>query len=601
MSSRRLVSPGPSCSPVGQYACCPDPRPALPPDPPRPEVRRRTRRAKADPPEPPRPESPPEPPLVPPRPAPPAPPRPVRPRAVAPRPPVALRPVPPPVPSRSRASQPPLACSVADPTSAGDRRGGGREVGGLGAVARLGAVVVAGRRGPRRRRDRDAPRAPQRRLRRFGQRTRRRVAGLRVLGHPVRDDVVERDGQVRPLLRRPRRLPHQVRVHHRRQALRLERPVPDEALHQHAGEGVDVDALVPVVPGEPLGGHVARAAHAERGAADGGAVERAGDAEVGEVRDPALGLLGPDEQHVRRLHVAVHEGLGVRGVERVGHLGDHVHRARGGERAALDEVREVAAVDEAHVDEELAVDVAVVVDRHDVRVVELRRQRRLALEPAAVLLVGGQLAQEALQRDEPLTARVVGAVDLAHATAPDQGVEPVGPEDLRLHIGQPTGRATATDVASRQTTHTRPSRPATIATGPPPTSTAGPASSVDRVDDAHRARVGVGDVEARAVGRQRQRAPAHPHRRHHRTARGVDHGDLPLARHPHPPRVGDDRRGRPVDGHGRDGGARRRVDHHDVVGAGVRDVEQSPVGAGREPGRLRADRDRAAGRLGRPR
>src|SRR6185437_13055429 len=121
-------------------------------------------------------------------------------------------------------------------------------------------------------------------------------------------------------------------------------------------------------------------------------------------------------------------------------------------------------------------DLAVVVDRDDVRVGELRRQRRLALEPAAVLLVGGQLPQEALQRDEPLTARVVGAVDLAHATAPDQGVEPVGPEDLRLHIGQTTGRATATDVASRQTTHTRPSRPAAIATGPAPTSTAGPTS-----------------------------------------------------------------------------------------------------------------------------
>ena len=139
--------------------------------------------------------------------------------------------------------------------------------------------------------------------------------------------------------------------------------MPDEALHEHAGQRVDVDALVPVVAGEPLGRHVARAAHAERGAADGGPVERAGDAEVGEVGDPALGLLRADEQHVGRLHVAVHERLGVRGVERVGHLGDHVHRARRRERAALDEVREVAAVDEAHVDEELAVDVAVVVDR----------------------------------------------------------------------------------------------------------------------------------------------------------------------------------------------------------------------------------------------
>ena len=157
--------------------------------------------------------------------------------------------------------------------------------------------------------------------------------------------------------------------------------MPHQALHQHARERVDVDALVPVVAGEPLGSHVARAAHAQRGAADGGAVQRAGDAEVGEVGDPALGPLRADEQHVGRLHVAVHERLGVRGVERVGHLGDHVHGARRRQRTVRDEVREVAAVDEAHVDEELAVDLAVVVDRDDVRVVELRRQRGLALEP----------------------------------------------------------------------------------------------------------------------------------------------------------------------------------------------------------------------------
>ena len=476
----------------------------------------------------------------------------------------------------------------------GDRRRG--VVRGLGRVLR--GVVVAGRRHPRRRRDRDSPRPAQRRLRRLGQRARRGVARLRVLGHPVRDDVVERHGQVRPLLRGPRRLPHEVRVHHRRQALRLERPVPEQALHEHAGQGVDVDALVPVVAGEPLGGHVARAAHAERRAADGGAVERAGDAEVGEVRDPALGLLGPDEQHVGRLHVAVHERLGVRGVERVGHLGDHVHGARGGQRAALDEVGEVAAVDEAHVDEELAVDLAVVVDRDDVRVGELRRQRRLALEPAAVLLVGGQLPQEALQRDEPLTARVVGAVDLAHATAPDQGVEPVGPEDLRLHRGQHYGarhrhrRRVPADhphppVAARRDRH----RAAAHLDG-------GPDVQGDGVDDPHGARVGIGDVEVRAVGRERHRGAAHPHRRDDRAARGVDHRDLVRARHPRPARIGDDGRGRRADGHGRDGRERGRVDQHHVVGTGVGHVEQPPVGAGREPGRLRADRDgRRVGRV----
>src|SRR6185295_10527095 len=64
-----------------------------------------------------------------------------------------------------------------------------------------------------------------------------------------------------------------------------------------------------------------------------------------------------------------------------------------------------------------------VVDRHDVRMVELARRAGLALEAAeAVLVLGERLGQD-LDRDVPLQPGVPGAVDLAHPACAEEGVD----------------------------------------------------------------------------------------------------------------------------------------------------------------------------------
>src|SRR4028119_2035794 len=80
------------------------------------------------------------------------------------------------------------------------------------------------------------------------------------------------------------------------------------------------------------------------------------------------------------------------------------------ERAARDVLhRDVAGA---------VVDLAPVVDLHDVRGGEPRGARRLAPEALVELLVAGVLAPQDLQRHVPVQDLVVGQKDLRHATAP---------------------------------------------------------------------------------------------------------------------------------------------------------------------------------------
>ena len=86
---------------------------------------------------------------------------------------------------------------------------------------------------------------------------------------------------------------------------------------------------------------------------------------------------------------------------------------------------QVAALDQPHRDDQLAVDLARVVDRHHRRVVEPRGEPRLAQEALAEPLALGELAGDHLQRHRPFEAEVGGAVDDAHPAAGDQRVDPV--------------------------------------------------------------------------------------------------------------------------------------------------------------------------------
>ena len=66
--------------------------------------------------------------------------------------------------------------------------------------------------------------------------------------------------------------------------------------------------------------------------------------------------------------------------------------------------------------------------RADVRMVELGDGARLALEAGAHLGCRGQVRGQHLDGDVAAQARVVGAVDLAHAARAERGEDPVGTE-----------------------------------------------------------------------------------------------------------------------------------------------------------------------------
>jgi hypothetical protein len=83
-------------------------------------------------------------------------------------------------------------------------------------------------------------------------------------------------------------------------------------------------------------------------------------------------------------------------------------------------LRRSGAVDHAHVDVEEPVDLAVVVDRHHVRLLQPARGMRLALQPLPKHgIVRRRLGQQ-FQCDDAVLDGVLGLVDLAHAALPEQ-------------------------------------------------------------------------------------------------------------------------------------------------------------------------------------
>ena len=89
---------------------------------------------------------------------------------------------------------------------------------------------------------------------------------------------------------------------------------------------------------------------------------------------------------------------------------------------------QVCSLDVAHREVEATVDVAGVVDRHNVRVLERHGELRLAREALAEALIQRQLGRHQLQRDRPFQPQVEGAVDDAHPAAADQLVDPIADE-----------------------------------------------------------------------------------------------------------------------------------------------------------------------------
>jgi hypothetical protein len=106
------------------------------------------------------------------------------------------------------------------------------------------------------------------------------------------------------------------------------------------------------------------------------------------------------QQDVGRLDVAVDQPAGVRGVQRAGHLG-HDRQGAGQVQAALPPQQggQVEPFHVPHGDVELPVDLAGIVDRDHVGVVDAGGDHRLAQEAAAEALVGRQVGAEDLEGD----------------------------------------------------------------------------------------------------------------------------------------------------------------------------------------------------------
>ena len=139
-----------------------------------------------------------------------------------------------------------------------------------------------------------------------------------------------------------------------------------------------------------------------------------------------LGRSSGGDQHVLGLDVAVDEPARVRRVEGARDLGQQRDRATGVERALVADHRAQArALDETHREVALAVRLAGVVDGDDVRVVQGRSELRLEHEPLAEDLIFGELGAQKLERHDALQARMLGAVDHAHAAPAERLLDPV--------------------------------------------------------------------------------------------------------------------------------------------------------------------------------
>jgi hypothetical protein len=127
------------------------------------------------------------------------------------------------------------------------------------------------------------------------------------------------------------------------------------------------------------------------------------------------------DEDVRGLDVTVDEPSPVRGVERLGDLGEDRRRAHGLERPLpLDDAVKVPALDQAHreVDESVALPRAV--DRDDVRVLEARGNTRLTQETLAEAFVGRELSRQHLERNPPVEHELTRGVHRAARAVADQ-------------------------------------------------------------------------------------------------------------------------------------------------------------------------------------
>ena len=127
---------------------------------------------------------------------------------------------------------------------------------------------------------------------------------------------------------------------------------------------------------------------------------------------------------------------------------------------ALQQRREILAVDEFHREEMVAVDLVDVVDAADVRVRDLPGDADLGMEAFAPDGIIGQRLGQKLQRDRLAELQIVGPVDLAHAAATEQTDDAEapsqhGPRRVAAHGDAVRGQETRDAVGDAKDWHRR--------------------------------------------------------------------------------------------------------------------------------------------------
>jgi len=164
-----------------------------------------------------------------------------------------------------------------------------------------------------------------------------------------------------------------------------------------------------------LRGHVAgRAQHRAGGRQLGIGRKDLGQPEIGE-KGLAVGV----DQDVRGLQVAVHHAVPVQVLHGPRDRGQQAHALLQLQAPATQPIGQAGALDVFHGEVVLAVDLAHVVDLHDVRMAQTGGGAGLLLEPLHVLGAGEVAGEDHLDGHGPLEALLPGLVDHAHAAAPD--------------------------------------------------------------------------------------------------------------------------------------------------------------------------------------
>ncbi len=273
-----------------------------------------------------------------------------------------------------------------------------------------------------------AGQAGQRRMRRAEQLAAGLIAMPRFFGQDPVQHVVDGGRQFRPQRAGGDRQFLDVRQDDGRVQVFGKRNGTGEALVQHAAERVDVGPAIHRLTLDLLRCDIVDRAHqlprgGEPAARDG----VLGDAEIGQVDLIRIVEVGtPFDEDVARLHVAVHQAVPVRGVQRPPGLADHQQCLVRRDDAMCPEHRaQVRTRDVVHRDVEQVLARPHVIDGDDVWVVQRRRDPGLFQEAGPEDIVSRQVRGQHLERDRAAQPRMLGLVDDAHPAPAQDGPQPI--------------------------------------------------------------------------------------------------------------------------------------------------------------------------------